>query len=448
MALLPAGSIDAVVCDPPYGLEFMGKEWDRLGVPDGSPLWRHTGTPNFSNGSRSEAVVMQEWHERWAAEALRVLKPGGHLLAFGGTRTYHRLASGLEDAGFEIRDSLHWIYGSGFPKSLDVSKAIDKAAGAARTERAGPTYKVPNAREVNPHFIAIAERRGSGEPETIDYAKTVPASAEAAEWDGWGTALKPAHEPIVLARKPLDGTVAATVLKHGTGGLNVAAARVGDSGGIKTLERPPALKKTDDRGGTDFPPHATKIEHLDAGRWPSNVLLAHLPECKGNGASNTDVLCAPGCPVAELNEMSGESVTSPKKAGVYERDGRSGGMMGAKTKITRTRVADAPGDSGGAARFFYIAKPKTRERIGGTMRNLHPTVKPVALMRYLVRLATFPGGTVLDPFMGSGTTGCAAMAEGFGFIGIEMDQSSFDTARDRVGDWAFALGRSRPITSP
>lgn len=361
MRTLDEASVDAIVCDPPYSLGFMGKTWDT-----------HRGPKGF-----------QDWCEAWATEAFRVLKPGGHLLAFGGTRTYHRLATGLEDAGFEIRDSLHWIYGSGFPKALDVSKAIDQSLGVERSDR------VVSGPGENKVFSPTQSVKNPG----------IPVTAAAAAWEGWSTGLKPAHEPIVMARKPILGTVVENVLEHGTGALHIASTRVGKDGGASAV--PGSRSKVD--GSTNFPGRAEMVS-LDAGRWPANVLLAHLASCEGSGSEHTESLCAPGCPVAELNA---------------------------------SQV--------GAARFFYIAKPRARERIGGTIRNLHPTVKPIDLMRHLVRLVTPPDGLVLDPFLGSGTTGCAAISEGFRFLGIEMEPASYDTSFARISDYAFACGRPKPL---
>lgn len=364
MGTLEPGSIDAIVCDPPYELGFMGKAWD------------------------SSGVAFQT--ETWAA-ALRLLKPGGHLLAFGGTRTYHRMTVAIEDAGFDIRDSLHWIYGSGFPKSLDIAKAIDKAAGHWRG-RAGEVTGQSGSLS-GPHY----ERNEKGDP--------ITATATATVWDGWGTGLKPSHEPITLARKPLDGSVAKNVLEHGVGGMNLSGCEVGTSGGTKqVLAKAGATGREATTYGASIG-SAAGGNIPNGGRWATNTIIAHLSECAGNGSDNTDVLCVSGCPVAELNEAS---------------------------------------DEGGAARFFYISKPKKRERIGGTVRNLHPTVKTIDLMRYLVRLVTPPGGVVLDPFLGSGSTGCAAMLEGFRFVGIEMEQESFETATERISDYAFAAGQPKP----
>lgn len=326
------------------------------------------------------------------------------------------------------RNGLVFVTGnSGFPKSLDVSKAIDGKLGAVREDRvvSGPAN--------NQVFSPSQTVENPGEP--------VTAAAAAAAWEGWGTALKPAHEPIVVARKPLSGTVAETVLAHGTGALNIGGCRVGDVGGAQAV--PGTRGKP--QGSTDFPGRAEMVA-LDAGRWPANVMLAHLPECDGSGPDNTDVLCAPGCPVAELNEASGSSrspeVSRPRSC--WLRRIAVGDQPPASGDNRRTQLAYGYGDEGGAARFFYIAKPRRKEKVGGVVRNLHPTVKPVDLMRWLVRLVTPPGGVILDPFLGSGSTGCAAMAEGFRFIGVEREEPSFDTALARVSDWAFAHGQPAP----
>lgn len=299
LAVLPTfgdETFSACVCDPPYGLKFMGKKWD-ADVPS-VELWR---------------------------EVYRVLKPGAHLLAFFGTRTFHRGVCRIEDAGFEIRDMVAWVYGEGFPKSLDVSKAIDRATGAERIER-------------------IAAR----------------------QWQGCGTALKPALEPIVVARKPLVGTVAENVLAHGTGALNIDGCRV------------------------------------EPGRWPANLI-----------------------------HDGSEEVLSifPATASGNPAGTKSGGQGNAYGVFAGGIPVTGFGDSGSAARFFYCAKPDASER--GEF-NRHPTVKPVALMRYLLRMVTPPGGIVLDPFLGSGTTGVAADQEGFEWVGIERDEASAEIARRRT----------------
>lgn len=358
----------AVVTDPPYGLGFMGKDWDAA-LPD----------------------------PRTWAECLRVLRPGGHLVAFGAPRLVHRLTCQIEDAGFEIRDQLLWIFGSGFPKSLDVSKAIDAAAGAVR--------------------------------------ERVPATPDAARWSGWGTALKPAYEPIVLARKPLDGTVAQTVQRWGTGAINVDACRVETddnlNGGAYSKER--AVD------ASSFGLGATGAEYVPpAGRWPANLIL---DEAAG----------------ALLDAQTGPR----RSAGDYPSDAERG-------SDNATSFGGRPGkpyaDSGGASRFFYCPKASRSEREAGldhlpprvvdplreddaaardnprtgagrsgeARRNHHATVKPIELMRWLVRLVTPPGGMVLEPFAGSGTTPAACALEGVDCIAMELDADYVEIARARV----------------
>ena len=553
---IPDNSVDAIVCDPPYGLAFMGKKWD-YDVP-GVDIW---------------------------AECLRVLKPGGHLLAFAGTRTQHRMAVRIEDAGFEIRDMIAWVYGSGFPKSLDVSKAVDKAAGAERTEVVGERR--------------TGVQRGSFNDGSVDEASkwnpiTAPATEAARQWQGWGTALKPAletvtfaskpytdeqvrdviqsnlfrlearlwllssanaagesstsnqsgygaacgiaqwnadeitstradlcgqmgtslfalatttslnivsswrrtldeswsdgststietkssttidwrtlkfsvsqitpasiiqacslpggfsanastaeshfnasllllqsirtlsateramsqaqHEhpgagvtpnldPVVLARKPLIGTVAANVLAHGTGGLNIDACRVSATDGANRA-RPSRSSNAIFGGGNGT--NLTASEHNDAGRWPANLIhdgssdvVAAFPQAKG----------AQGA-------LTGSEPSSKTTNTFGEFTGRA--------------PSEPRGDTGSAARFFYCAKTSKADR---GPENNHPTVKPTDLMAYLCRLVTPPGGVVFDPFMGSGSTGKAALREGFGFIGCEMDDAYFAIAEARL----------------
>jgi len=365
---MPDASVHAIVTDPPYGLSFMGERWD-YDVPS-----------------------VDVW-----AECLRVLKPGGHLLAFAGTRTQHRIAVRIEDAGFEIRDMIAWVYGSGFPKSLDVSKAIDKAAGAER--------------EVVGRHIQSAQTRtsgyaGEGKPMMAwQHDITAPATDAARQWQGWGTALKPALEPITVARKPLVGTVAANVLAHGTGALNIDGCRVG----IATAER----QTIDTRSGAGFGTGNTVggstgresglFKSHDGGRWPANVIhdgseevLAVFPQTK-SGALN------------QANVTAGNRIYGTHAG--YENPKQYGP------------------DSGSAARFFYCAKANKSDRGAD---NVHPTVKPTDLMRYLCRLVTPPGGTVLDPFTGSGSTGKAAILEGFGFVGIEREADYIAIAEARI----------------
>ena len=409
MATLDDNSIDAIVCDPPYELGFMGKAWDNTGIAYDVTVWQ---------------------------QCLRVLKPGGHLIAFGGSRTYHRLAVAIEDAGFEIRDQIQWIYASGFPKSLDVSKAMDKQNGdnqlsrrlrftewvrstgltASQIDKATGTFMgshyttsssqpaimtrahldaVRHLIDTVPDWVEadvirqeseawksrpVVTKTGEdmfGEYEVDvtqkmtdtsigspgvplqpyaakhDVTITAPSTDLAKQWQGWGTSLKPAHEPAVLARKPFCGTVADNVMTWGVGGLNIDGSRVGG----------------------------------ESGRWPANVIL------------DEDAAVA-------LDAQSG----------------------------------------GGASRFFYTAKASKSEREAGLdapigeRANIHTTVKPLSLMRYLVRLVTPPGGKVLDPFMGSGSTGCAAVLEGFDFVGIDITPEYVAIAQKRIDHYA--------VTSP
>lgn len=328
MRTLDDCSVDAVVTDPPYELGFMGKKWDASGIAYDLDVWR---------------------------ECLRVMKPGGHLIAFGGTRTSHRMVCAIEDAGFEVRDSVIWMYGSGFPKSLNVSKAIDAALGAEL--------------------------------------------AESKQWDGWGTALKPAHEPACLARKPLCGTVAANVLEWGTGGINVGACRVENDGAIGPL------KWTTPRGmgfsgGTDS--DCTEYEISDAGRWPANLIHDNSPA------------------IHSVMPNGNARYFYTAKA---SRDDRDDGLHAFEVADPHIRSGRKEGAAGAL---------NPRSMATGKARNIHPTVKPTDLMAYLCRLVTPPGGTILDPFCGSGSTGRGAMLGGFKFIGIELDAVHCDIARARI----------------
>jgi DNA modification methylase len=453
---LPDNSIDSIVTDPPYGLSdnkyvadtiarwiagerdfvpdgkgFMGKAWDAFVPPPA--LWD---------------------------ECLRVLKPGGHLLAFFGSRTQDIGALAIRLAGFEIRDSIAWLYGSGFPKSMDISKAIDKAAGAERE--------------------VIGERTtgiGTGQGNTAIMGDgnrdiTAPSTPEAQQWQGWGTALKPALEPIVVARKPIEGTVANNVLKWGTGGLNIDGSRIGSDGGTAGAGAG-ARVFGDGLNG----PRGNPVEGL--GRWPANIILSHTELCNPTGQTlknktsagkrtatfgtqdtqsggdgsggwsgyeyETEVYeCIEGCPVKLLDEQSGTLKSGAMKSGTKAQDLQTN-SIGAWTD--RTLTTEFQASEGGASRFFYVAKASKRDRNEGLddlplrksdqrsevaagiwaemeapKQNFHPTVKPTALMEYLVKLVTPPNGTVLDPFTGSGSTGKAAILQGFNFIGIEMTE--------------------------
>ena len=421
LATLPDASVDSVVTDPPYGLEFMGKEWDapwkasgvgrgvRVATERADEMTPTGGGHTTSAGPylaarvdsvRVAGLPFQQWCELWARECLRVLKPGGHLLAFGGTRTWHRLAVAIEDAGFELRDSIAWLYGSGFPKSLDVSKAIDKAAGAER-EVIG---RDPNWR-ARVHSDSTYDG-GQTRPEFV----TTPATPDAERWQGWGTALKPGFEPVVVARKPLEGTVAANVLAWGTGALNIDATRVATTDGLgggankgMTAETRhegfarPWMRDDEAREAAAARSRENTARAQALGRWPANVVLDEHA-------------------AAELDRQSG-TLASGVLAAHHQRAPKASGILGAYGSAEGER---GYGDTGGASRFFYVAKAPTSERprVGGIA---HPTVKPLDLMRWLVRLVTPPGGTVLEPFAGSGTTAEACVLEGFQCIAIERE---------------------------
>lgn len=390
---LPAESVDSIVTDPPYGIGFMGKAWDgrdiqarqerRAGFASQDPsAWSDRG------GHKSAAAAagaydlspramraFQDWTRDWAAEALRVLKPGGWLLSFASPRTYHRMTCGLEEAGFEIRNQIMWVFGQGFPKSH------------------------------NPCQCGAGARIDSG----------------ACDAHGWrlcgvcgkqfevGTDLKPAHEPIAVARKPLVGTVAANLAAHGTGVLNIEACRV-------------PITDQGARAAGEF--------EQPIGRWPANLIhdggaqaLAAFPKAPGQLADAS----------VDSSARKTQNVYGAMRRGRRDEpsaDSENGGPVGFKMRPGARRL-----DVGSAARFFYCAKAAKADRDDGLVageRNTHPTVKPTELMRYLCRLVTPPGGLVLDPFTGSGSTGRAAVAEGMQFVGIELDPGHAALARRRI----------------
>ena len=351
---LADNSVDSIVTDPPYELGFMGKKWDSSGIAYSVELW---------------------------TECLRVLKPGGHLLSFGGTRTFHRVAVAIEDAGFEIRDNMAWLYGSGFPKSLDVSKAIDKSAGAEREQilATGGLHKNKNLNDDNWSKIGTQALMDSNQPST----------PEAQQWEGWGTALKPAHEPIIVARKPLIGTVANNVLTHGTGALNIDGSRIGTDGGTFKASKPEGTTNGIYGNGING---AVEIGELNKGRWPANIILDEH--------------------TAGLLDEQSEASRFFYVAKASKRD-RNEGLEGLQETAAATMV-EREADSAG------MNSPRAGAGRTSGAKNFHPTVKPTALMEYLVKLVTPPNGTVLDPFTGSGSTGKAAILNGFDFIGIEM----------------------------
>ena len=386
MKSLPDCSIDSCVTDPPYGLNFMGKEFDNPKA--------------MTDESGSDMEKFQKYLMPIFKEILRVAKPGAHLLAFGGTRTFHRLACAIEDAGWEIRDCIMWVYGSGFPKSMDVSKAIDKAMGAERTEVIGTRH-----RNVKPYDDGNGWNQNNT---TGDYRYTAPATPEAAAWNGYGTCLKPACETIVVARKPLEGTVAANVIKYGTGAINIDGCRVPyESDADKDSARP--------QGAATAKPGAL------AGRVQNNALRKIFVPTEAQGRFPANLIHDGSDEVLELFPDTG-------KSGVAVRHNSGGSTFGGNIK--KPPMHDMSySDSGSAARFFYCAKASRKERGEG---NTHPTVKPLALMRYLVRLVTRKGGLVLDPFMGSGTTGVACAVEGMRFFGCEKEPAYFEIAKRRV----------------
>lgn len=411
LATLPEASVDSVVCDPPYGLQFMGREWDKLWrnatnadqayveKTDGQLTSRARKLPDYS---AAKPIQMQAFHEQWGREVFRVLKPGGHLVAFSGTRTYHRMVCAIEDAGFEIRDQIGWAYGSGFPKSHDVSKAIDKAAGAERQILTVPRRWA--GRDPNGTALGLMnDDAWEAKPDAL-LSVTAPATEAAKQWAGWGTALKPAWEPIVLARKPLAGTVAENVTRYGTGALNIDGCRVPADGGSPSMLRRDVARKTGNAPGRPgeyghtIKSRITRERYMEerageaSGRWPANLVhdgseevLAAFPETQ-SGTGNKNVA------------NRGNGVTIGNGLGAGNGDG-------------------VGGDSGSAARFFYCAKASADDRLG----SKHPTVKPLDLMQWLVRMVTPPNGVVLDPFAGTGTTGEAAWREGMQAILIERE---------------------------
>ncbi len=379
MKELPANSVHAVVTDPPYGLAFMGRDWDDF-----------------------EPREYQRFCAEWAREAKRVLKPGGHLLAFSGNRTHHRLFAGVEDAGFEIRDTITWHYGSGFPKASDISKTIDKQADAEREV----VSENPNKRS-NEAEARTAGKSQSGE--TIHAPITEPATDAAKKWEGWKTGLKPSTEFVVLARAPLgEGTITENVLEHGTGALNIDACRIPTN---DDWDR----NRADEPSGDNVSPHVygdrdgIKSSMHDDGRYPPNTVFDEI-EAEKLDSKNGERESPTGVSYrheSENNSMSGKN---------YERLSFNG-----------------YGDSGGPSRYYYTSKASSDERTVAGKRVDHPTVKPLDLMEWLIKLVTREGQIVLDPFAGTGTTLEAAKGCGREFIGIEKKSKWVKVARIRVG---------------
>jgi DNA modification methylase len=454
----PDNYFDSVVTDPPYGL---GKEPN---THEMLKAWIETGYLEVKGsgfmGKEWDAFVPQPifWKEIY-----RVLKHGGHVLAFYGTRTYDWGVMAMRLAGFEIRDCIQWIYGSGFPKSHNISKAIDKIYGAERQVVGKSNYSMPkadNSMRENSYGISGGKLANGNTAERVVADITAPTTNEAKEWDGWGSALKPANEPIVLARKPLEKglSIAENVLKWSTGAININSSRIGD--------------EISDEQTKEY------ISEDTNGRFPSNVILAHNSDCEmkiekiiytdTNEEEKNEVWsCHDDCPIKVLDEQSGESISRIGKERGTEKKG-----MFANSEFNK--VGSEYNDKGGASRFFYVAKSSQWERnygledfeekqtIGGggltaelrndgsletssaggkfgsikaKRQNIHPTVKPIKLMQYLVRMITPPNGIVLDPFAGSGTTGIACKIDGFEFVGLELSEEYTEIANARINSF-------------
>lgn len=426
-------SVDSIVTDCPYGIAFMGSKWDSFGQRCGDATVderrriaedyaeAHAGAPRYGNSrcdtrnSRREMLNFQAAMTPIFAEALRVVKPGAFMCCFGSPRTYHRLTCAIEDAGWNVKECCMYIHGQGFPKGVNISKAIDKRLGAER-EVVGTATNGSGANRIKienhgPGDTGIGKWDGSGKV----YDVTAPASAEAKEWDGWNTQLKPAYEPIVIAQKPVEKTIIDNVLKHGTGAFNVDACRVPTGEFIMTNGVSKDVQERQAIYGLYGEKRTGQTAGQKLGRYPANLVHDGSPE------------------VLALFPNTGKSRGGGgvKRVGTHVYDG---GYKG--------KEYDAVGfmDSGSAARFFYCAKPSRRERGEG---NTHPTVKSVALMRWLVRLVTRMGGLVLDPFMGSGTTGIAALQEGMRFVGIERDAGYMEIAKRRIMEAAVEIESAR-----
>ena len=438
--VIAPNSIDSIVTDPPYELNFMNKGWDNSGIAFQPDTWE---------------------------KCIKVLKPGGYLLAFGGSRTFHRIACAIEDAGFEIRDTIMWLYGQGFPKSLDLGKSIEAklTTGSANTQEF-KNLDGEKAKSGDLGFSSLQFRQGArpadyGEDEHLRTTKVAYTTPEGQQWDGWGTALKPAYEPIIVARKPCEGSAIDNVLKWGVGGINIDECRVGTEiiGGGTTPSFRDVGKKSKDSIGIDKlsfgqVENAERIEYEEhIGRFPANVILTY-------DETDEQEVCG-GMPQTTSSGGSGEKSINGNFKNVY--GDYAGGVI--------PQHLGGLGDSGSAARYFYCAKASKKDRDEGLdgfeeqltsvmalnaninsdgeftgmlrgrntkMKNVHPTVKPTDLMQYLVRLVTPTGGTVLDPFNGSGSTGKAVMYEniernsGYTYIGIELTDQYLPIAKARI----------------
>lgn len=403
-------SVDSIVTDPPYELGFMGKSWDNTGIAYNTELWR---------------------------ECLRVLKPGGHLLAFGGTRTYHRMAVAIEDAGFEIRDMIEWVYGSGFPKSLNIGKAVDKLQGNERYI-VGVSFNEKDFRDVGKKVKEIIglDKLSFGTIENAE-RKNLNITKGSSDWEGWGTALKPAHEPIVMARKPLsEKTIAENVLKYGTGGINIDESRVKIGNEKIPRLNIPYERKGDNNFGGGIDKRQGSITGEDSnGRFPANLIHDGSDEVRvcfpdtGKGSDkprNINTLGSFGMPNDASPEYSDSSSASRFfKSIIYQAKASKSERNYGCEELDAQRHADRIIDNG-------VGRDNPRKRTNIPKKNFHPTVKPVALMEYLIKMITPNGGIVLDPFTGSGSTLVAAAKNNYCFVGIELEPDYITIAECRI----------------
>jgi len=396
LAGMPENSIDTCITDPPYELGFMGKKWDSSGIAFQPETW--------------QAVY-------------RVLKPGALLLAFGGTRTYHRMVCAIEDAGFEIRDMVEWVYGSGFPKSYDIGKGIDKQAGVEREVIGRSPHYCEGRGQYTKGDWGMNSKGGDKDTDWL----TAPSTPEAQLWDGWGTALKPSHEPIVLAMKPIDGTFVNNALTWGVAGLWIDGGRVEyASDDDKSSAKPGSLTyNADKRQNIGLAGAIQGILKNNSGQW--NQPAGRFPANFIHDGSDEVKELFPETKSGSINGTYNNTIMAQSNG---DRNGKPIHL-------------EFNGDSGSAARFFYCAKASRSERNAGlelNKQNHHPTVKPISLMRYLVRLTKTPtGGVVLDPFMGSGTTGIACELEGREFIGIEREPEYVEIAEKRIAHYRLPI---------
>ena len=432
---LDDNSVDSIVTDPPYGLSFMGKDWDKVKATQEtkSQVVKGLGA-GMKMTTLADNIEFEKWVTEWSMECYRVLKPGGYMLAFGGSRMYHRLASGVENAGFEIRDQMMWVYGSGFPKSMDISKQIDKAAGKLEERKViGQREDIlkKQAKDLREGKRKIKETfngdsSGNGFV-SVSADITEPVTNEAKQWQGWGTSLKPAHEPIVMGRKPIsEKTVAENVLEWGTGAINIDGCRV---------EGKPRTSHKDGNKVGNYQSEKKYGQIADGavcdgaeGRFPANIIFDEeagkmLPDAGQGGYGE------------ETTSSASRFFYCPKTS----KSDRNEGLDDFETK----KSSSMPGRRNAEDMSSSKIDNDVTGRFVTLRQNVHPTVKPTDLMAYLIRLVTPKGGIVLDPFMGSGSTGKAAVREGMDFIGIERETEYFEIAEARI-NWEINKPTSKP----